>query len=81
LAYGNFHARQIGFVFSTPQQCWGLTEIGFDWLCFFAALKDEIPHNLLPYKHLRHYSPSQNWLCFFKNTTNHEEISNIQLKS
>jgi hypothetical protein len=29
---------KIGFVFSNwfsnPQQCWGLTEIGFDWVCF-----------------------------------------------
>jgi hypothetical protein len=28
------NTRQLGLFFQPPEQCWGLTEIGFVWLCF-----------------------------------------------
>ena len=41
-------------------------QIGFVWLCFFAASKHEILHNHLSYKTMRQFRPTANWLCFFK---------------
>ena len=41
-------------------------EIGFDWLCFLAALKHKYSHITLSHRHLRSFYPFENWLCFFK---------------
>jgi len=41
-------------------------QIGFDWVCFSPPSKREILYNPLSYKTLRQFSPTANWLCFFK---------------
>jgi len=42
--------------FQPPAQVWGLTEIGFDWVCFFRLRLPVCCHNLLSYKTLRYFA-------------------------
>jgi hypothetical protein len=62
--------EQIGFVFSNclfnPQKIWGLNNIGFVWLCFFAAQNRKILHKHLSAKILHQFDAPANWVCFFK---------------
>ena len=51
---------------SSSQWILAPSEIGFDWLCFFAVSNCLNLYNPLLLLILRHFTPPANWLCFFK---------------
>ena len=52
------------FLFPLAREC--DFEIGFDWLCFFAAPVRQNLYKPFLALALRSFSPPANWLCFFK---------------
>jgi len=74
------HSTRFGFRASDFRQNAGkLGLIGFElalnWLCFLAAKNLKNPHNTLSYRYLISCCPFENWLCFFKFSSNFRRFS------
>ena len=48
---------KLALFFQSLEQAWELTEIGFDWVCFFAASAHQILRKPLILLILRHFAP------------------------